>query len=111
MKSQMLNLLISIGQRKVMIINLGKGRYILDSHEDCYAQAAMEAYADACGQDDPDLAEDIRKKLGVGRGSLVCLETARRVLTVVHLNESMQKNYSKAAWDQVYSALKSPEST
>ncbi|WP_421557840.1 hypothetical protein [Pseudomonas canadensis] len=88
-----------------MVINLGKGRFILDSEEDTCAQAAMEAYADACSQDDPNLAEDIRQKLGVGYGSLVCLETARRVLAVAHLTESMKKSYSKAAWDEVYSAL------
>lgn len=92
-----------------MVINLGKGRFILDAQEDFCAQAAMEAYADACCQADPGLASDIRQKLGVGYGSLVCLETARRVLTIAHLKGCMQKNYSKDAWDQVYSALTSLE--
>jgi hypothetical protein len=90
-----------------MIINLGKGKYILDTLDDPWAKAAMEAYADACNISNPAQAESIRLRIGVAFGSFACIETALRIVNAAHSLASMQEGYSKHAWDQVYGLLES----
>lgn len=79
------------------MINLGKGRYILDTLEDSWARAGMEAYADACNLSNPNLAESIRAQLGTSYGSYICIETALRVMISAHSIGRMQEGYSKQA--------------
>lgn len=90
-----------------MMVNLGKGRYILDTLEDPWARAGMEAYADACNRNNPALAESIRLRIGAAFGSFICIETALRVVNSAHSLGREQQGYSKQAWDQVYATLAS----
>ncbi len=90
-----------------MLVNLGKGRFILNTAEDTFARAAMEAYADAANLYNPDLAENIRQRLSISFGSFVCIETALRIVAHAHSIGRMQDGYSKQAWEQVHMTLAS----
>lgn len=90
-----------------MLVELGKGRFILDTVEDLHARAAMEAYADACEPSSPALAQSIREQLGISLGSFICIETALRIVSNAQTLGRMREGYSREQWNQVYATLRS----
>lgn len=94
-----------------MLVNLGKGRYIINTNEDPCARAAMEAYADNCDATNPLLALGIRAHLQSSGASLTCIQTALRIVSSAHEIGRSCEDYSAAAWNQVLTTLKSLAST
>jgi hypothetical protein len=84
-----------------MYFYLGEGRYLLDAALDPAAQAAMQAYADACAAGDPGKAAKLRAKLGSDHRSLDCAETGWRLFHVAWGMARNAEDYDKQAWSQV----------
>jgi hypothetical protein len=84
-----------------MYMSLGKGRYVLDTNQDPYAKAAMEAYADASDPAHPERAAALRAELGSYAQSLACAETAWRLFHVAWNIAKHHDGYDKRVWAQV----------
>ncbi|AZC32225.1 hypothetical protein [Pseudomonas chlororaphis] len=88
-----------------MLITLGKGKFILNAHEDVHARAAMEAYADACEAMSPELARRVRESLHLARRMPLCVRTALRIVREAQTVGRLRPDYSEASWLQVLRTL------
>jgi len=68
-----------------MFVDLGKGKFVIDTVADPHALAAMQAYADACGATVPELAGALRRTLGITSDLPAGIDSAWRWL---HLAQS-----------------------
>ncbi|WP_342310513.1 hypothetical protein [Burkholderia pyrrocinia] len=84
-----------------MYFFLGEGRYLLDATRDPAAQAAMQAYADACSVIAPAIAVKLRTELGSDHRSLACAETGWRLFHLAWDVAMDLADYDKRAWGRV----------
>ncbi|MFC5475706.1 hypothetical protein [Paraherbaspirillum soli] len=88
-----------------MFIDLGKGRYVLDTAKDPYALAAMESYADVWAAHNPALASRLRRQLGAADNSLRCMPTMWRMFHSAQQAIRGSEAYDAVAWGKVEAAL------
>ncbi|WP_211465559.1 hypothetical protein [Collimonas silvisoli] len=90
-----------------MFIDLGKGRYVLDTNKDPYAMIAMECYRDVCSAEKPWLASSLVQQLDNNIDLSLYMPTLYRLFQNGRRLAEQTPNFNADAWQQVATFLSS----